>query len=165
MSSSLPHISREARWRLHHQEKAWTPGQQIVLQASPGLLVEPFWSDIWKVLMVASRLREQDFDHLAVSATGAAGGMLAEHTTRASCVLDAGYSTEPALLPKSTFCEDQPSVTLELVCAPLQKTHLMFNSALPPFSADGSEHIHKRFQRKRMSASDPVLSILRTKKH
>lgn len=118
---------------------------------------------------VASRLREQDFDHLAVSATGAAGGMLAEHTARASCVLDDGYSTEPALLPnitpKSTFCEHQPSVTLELVCAPLQKTHFMFNSARPPLSADGSEHIHERFQRKRMSASDPVLSILRSKKH
>lgn len=49
-SSSLPRISREARWQLHHQKKAWTLGQQIVLQASPGLLIEPFWSDVWKVL-------------------------------------------------------------------------------------------------------------------
>lgn len=40
-SCSLPHIPREARWQLH-QKKAWTLGQEIILQA--------FWSDVWKVL-------------------------------------------------------------------------------------------------------------------
>lgn len=103
---------------------------------SPG---RAFWTDVWKVL----RLLPGPENKLLITwqclprVQQGACWQSTPHVLAVSRMTATARSLLCSQTSHQSLCsvKTNSSVTLELVCAPLQKTHFIFNSTLPPSSA------------------------------